>query len=426
MRKKVLLTEQVCLDAHRTKPGDTFEAIWDSKIDNFGLRLNTSAAAGEYHGKSFVFYYWHQRKKKSLTIAKFNSKTDMSDIRTTAGNLRGWVLGGLDPAYEWRKDQEQPEREDYTVDYLIDKFLEYNEGNCRESTLDQYKRRLYRNISPHIGKLLLLDVTPAHLREIILNISKRGAKIEANRTHTLIQMIFKFAKRYRNKYNRRLVPADYINPAADLDIKRHKEIARQERLDIDQLIRLYQSVDAVIDDPFVAGLIKMSCLYGNRGGELKRLRDKDIDFNGKRFTLYNRKGDTPLEHPLSETAAAILRNLIQIRNIDPKLKSNPYIFCSLKHKDQHIKRIDRRWAKLIQHCGFEGLTPHDIRTSVASIMNEQGIDLAQISDQMGHSSSKITEERYAFLRSEKRRPFIESHAAKLSSLIEDNAKENTA
>ena len=58
-----------------------------------------------------------------------------------------------------------------------------------------------------------------------------------------------------------------------------------------------------------------------------------------------------------------------------------------------MSNIERRWRQIRQDTGFEWVTPHTFRMTVAALISER-VDSETASQQLGHSSAAITKEFY--------------------------------
>jgi integrase len=62
-----------------------------------------------------------------------------------------------------------------------------------------------------------------------------------------------------------------------------------------------------------------------------------------------------------------------------------------------VLSIKKGFAAACKRAGLSDITPHVLRHTAASWMAEKGVDMFRISKFLGHTNTKITEERYAKL-----------------------------
>ena len=169
---------------------------------------------------------------------------------------------------------------------------------------------------------------------------------------------------------------------------------------------------------------------GMRSGELCALHCKDIDLKKGtlyvRYTLYRSNGEYKLSTPKtrsSERMIAIPKELIEI------LKEHK------KWQDERKKALGSRWIergsvitgtegeylnggylnaslkKLIEKNELPDIHVHDLRHANASLLINAGVPVKFISEHLGHSNTKTTEDIYAHVYS--------STAEKVASAISD-------
>jgi len=54
-----------------------------------------------------------------------------------------------------------------------------------------------------------------------------------------------------------------------------------------------------------------------------------------------------------------------------------------------------KFLKIFRECGREGIRPHKMRHTFATLLLEAGADIAVVSDLLGHSDISITKKFYA-------------------------------
>jgi integrase len=55
----------------------------------------------------------------------------------------------------------------------------------------------------------------------------------------------------------------------------------------------------------------------------------------------------------------------------------------------------KTWGKVTIAAGLEGVTPHTLRHTVATLLVRAGVPLIEVSKLLGHKDSRITERVYA-------------------------------
>lgn len=91
--------------------------------------------------------------------------------------------------------------------------------------------------------------------------------------------------------------------------------------------------------------------------------------------------------PMNKRARRYLRLL-------KKAATCPYVIEWGGHR---VLSVKKGFAAACSRAGLSGVTPHILRHTAASWMAEKGVDMFRISKFLGHTNTKITEERYAKL-----------------------------
>lgn len=69
------------------------------------------------------------------------------------------------------------------------------------------------------------------------------------------------------------------------------------------------------------------------------------------------------------------------------------VFVTRNGTWHQVVNIERRWRAIRKDTGFDWVTPHTFRKTVATLISEQ-VGSEEASRQLGHSSSQITLEHY--------------------------------
>jgi len=136
-----------------------------------------------------------------------------------------------------------------------------------------------------------------------------------------------------------------------------------------------------IDNLKHKSIISLAYSTGMRVSEVCNLKIEDIDSKRMLIHIRNSKGNKDRFVPLSPTILALLREYFKT------FKPREYLFngqFSLQYSHRSCNEIVKKYLGNEFHF-------HLIRHSHATALLESGTDLRYIQDQLGHSSSKITE-----------------------------------
>lgn len=146
---------------------------------------------------------------------------------------------------------------------------------------------------------------------------------------------------------------------------------------------------------------------GLRWGELVGLRVEDVDLTRRRLRVVRSVtpvAGKPVEGPpksragrrmvpIAEPAARVLaRRMSGRRGDEPAVGSQSGGMLRVTNWRQQTK-----WNATLRSLGLDGLRPHDLRHTYASLARSAGADLKLLQATMGHSSITVTADTYADL-----------------------------
>jgi site-specific recombinase XerD len=135
----------------------------------------------------------------------------------------------------------------------------------------------------------------------------------------------------------------------------------------------------------------LEVLYGTglRGGELISLQLNDVDLSGELLSIRAGKGKHRLI-PMGKRAALTLeRYLLDFR---PQLAAASETAVWLKQTGGPMSTSDlqRQVHRYGQMLGFEGVTPHALRRAFATHLLENGANIVEIKNLLGHADLNST------------------------------------
>ncbi len=163
---------------------------------------------------------------------------------------------------------------------------------------------------------------------------------------------------------------------------------RTRFLSDDELGRLLTAAQE--HSPLMHAAIVVSIACGVRQSELLRLAWADVDLERQRLRIMLSKNDEARSVFLPATAAATLR----------KLKRGAVVGSSVFLGDdgQPVKKstLEARWCGIREAAKLRDFRWHDLRHSCASFLAQQGANLLEIGQVLGHKSASVTK-RYSHL-----------------------------
>jgi len=165
-----------------------------------------------------------------------------------------------------------------------------------------------------------------------------------------------------------------------------------EILDIETVKTLIDSADNLTQECIVRFFYSTAC----RISELVEAKWEDIkEENGEHIIIIYGKG----KGGMSKLRKAHIQNNTMAKLLEMKAKrdwDSVYIFESERHKGQLSRfTINRHLKAMGKKIGLEDkIHPHMLRKTTGTLLLEQGLDLAYVSDYLGHSDVNITKKNY--------------------------------
>ena len=269
-----------------------------------------------------------------------------------------------------------------------------NQQSCSGSTRAKYRSLLDARIVPGLGSLTLDEVTPARINTFLHDLATELAPSTVTTIASLLSSLALSAVD-NERIKRTFMPRRLSLPRAQAD--------RRVFLTSGQVDRLVDAAEARDK-----ALIFTAAWTGLRWGELAGLRTERVDLDKRtievRETLVDVSGHLSLEAPKTahsrRTVALTAKNVCVLRDhLATYPPGNPWnlVFRSPHGsplRDDTWRR--RTWKPLVESVADipNSTRFHDLRHSHVSLCNSAGMNLKSISVRVGHSSVKVTADRY--------------------------------
>jgi integrase len=361
--------------------------IWCSELPGFGVRVHPS-------GKR-VYYADYRNKagaRKRMSLGHHGKLTTEEARKLALVTLAG-VLKGEDPA-----EERATRRSSLTVRELCENYLEAAERGLvmgkggkpkKASTLDTDRGRIERHIKPLLGTKLVRDLTQADVNRFIRDVaSGKTAVVEktakgksiveggvgtASRTAGLLGGILSFA------VSEGVIP---FNPA--LGVRRPADKKRQRRLTAEeyrQLGKALEEAEAEVETQQAINATWLLALTGCRLGEIEGLKWSEVDEAGGCFRLAETKEGASVR-PIGRPAFEVLARV-------EKRKGCPFVLPAVRSDGAFGGMFDA-WKRIMARTKLEGVTPHTLRHSFASVAGDLGFTESTIGAMLGHAAGTVT------------------------------------
>jgi integrase len=372
------------------EPREKQYTVWCSDLKGFGVYVQPSGS------KTYFVDYRVDGARRRMTIGRHGALTAEDARKLAIETLGGIVLQKADPLLE-RKTR----RASLTVAQLCDHYMKAAEKGLilgrrknrpkKASTIKIDYGRVERHIKPLLGSKLVIDLTRADITKFVRDVSagktarkdrsgKNGARVEvkggtgtAARTTGLLGGILTYA------VDEGIIPS---NPAQG--VKLPADGVRTRRLVADEyraLGKVLSGSETEYDTPQAVTGAWLLALTGCRLGEIESLRWSEVDEEGHCFRLEDSKSGASVR--------AVGREVFDVLRTAKRVAGNPYVLPALR-KSGHYNGLAGAWGRFMERAGLEGVTPHTMRHSYASVAGDLGFAESTIAALIGHSGGTVT------------------------------------
>lgn len=279
-----------------------------------------------------------------------------------------------------------------------DEWMLFNQNNVKESTLAKYSAALKNHIKPFFGgyypEMITTELTAEFVNQLI-EVKSLSAKT-ANDLTVMLKSILKYTAKVRGN-------ADLIAVATPKYTAKEIRVLTQEEQQ-----RIIDYLASGMDAPKFGVLFAL--MTGLRIGEVCALRVKDISIIEKTVTvretvqriknLDNDGAKTKIvfTKPKSSTSARVvpLTNTAYelCRARVGKCAPNAFLLTGSENKYLEPRTMQYYIKKYSKACGIEDMHFHVLRHTFATRCVEVGFEIKSLSEVLGHSTPRITLERY--------------------------------
>jgi integrase len=377
------------VDALRPRPGrDVFH--WCGELRGFGVRIKSSGV------KTFFIQYRTGRSRtRRYSLGQYGRLT-VEQARSEAKIKLAEVARGEDPSETRKLARNARTLTDLCDTYLRDAWagrILHRGRPKKASTLLVDEGRVKRHIKPLLGQRAIDEIRRRDVERFLHQVTEgatsadvktrphglariRGGPGTAAKAVSLLSAIFNYA--IRKEW---MVSNPCLGVEKRADNKRHRYLTPQEYgklgTGLAEAERLGMNANALV-------AIVVLAFTGCRKGEILNLRRSEVDLNGRCLRLEDSKTGPQLR-PCGRAALSILSILSH--------DGGEWVFPSGRG-DGPVVNIRRPLLHIGKLAGLEGVTPHVLRRSYATVAHELGYSELTIAGLLGHRAGSVTA-RYA-------------------------------
>ncbi len=287
------------------------------------------------------------------------------------------------------------EIEDITFKDISYKWLyDYAKPRVKSSTYRFYKGNVEVHLLPYFGEFKLSSIS-THMIEEFLAKKQKDSKLSPTTVGyllTIMKMILK-----------RAIVWDFLskNPAEYIQ-KPKRQRKEMDFLNIEELQIFLETVEKT--DPGYYPLFLAASLTGMRRGEITALKWSDVNWTTNQIHVRRSVVSGNLEEPKSKAAIRaiivppLLISVLKKYHLSCPIGELDLVFPNREGNIMHAENmVKRHFLPALRRSGLRRIRFHDLRHTYASLLIAQGENLKFIQQQLGHSSSQTTLDRYGHL-----------------------------
>ncbi len=378
------------------RPDPTRKAIFDTKVKGLHVVPSTTMPGQG----AFWLKYVANGKQRKAKIGTFPAMS-LADARAQALSLHSAVASGEDPADDGKRDDA------FRATTAIETYLTtYSAANHRYRTQAEVRRLLGDAKEAWSGRRLA-EIAPTDVVALLDACAKRRSPTQSNRLYSYLSGFFNWAA------DRHMIE----NPPIRRGMKAIKrETARDRWLKDDELRAVWNAAETV-GYPF-GPMVKILTLTGQRLRQVAGMRWDEIDGLDGEMPLWRipsdrMKGKREHELPLPHTAAMLLTSIKELQI------SADYVFAThdLDGDTTPINWFSKPKLRLDRLSGVTDWRLHDLRRTVASNLEQMGVERVTISAILAHHIAGVTEIYTRSDRMERKRIALGNWSNRLMDIV---------
>lgn len=428
---RVELTDKFCQSAKAGAGRKT--DYFDTIVKGLVLRVSSGGA------KSWYAVYGEATARRWMKLGTYPEIALGGDqgARQRARDVRAKVGDGDDPIAD-----RKAEAASQTVFDLVESYIKRHASTRRSGPA--IARRLRKNVSGRdqdgkriadrsagcVGDVKLSELHRRDVTRCIDAVKDRGADVEANRVFEDLRAMLRWAK----------ARGDLDDNFVD-GMRKPTEMTERERvLSADEIRTMWAGLPEAAMRESTRRVIRLCLVTGQRVGEVAGMTRDELDLVNRVWTIPAERSKNKREHtvPLSDMAVSIIGD--QLADVEALAERKdrgavPWVFpgpgaraamtgAAVAKAIKREETIKRGKATII---GIEPWTPHDLRRTAATHMEEIGISPFIIGHVLNHVSvtkASITSRVYArYDYAREKREAMDLWADRLAAIIEGKGAE---
>jgi integrase len=308
-----------------------------------------------------------------------------------------------------------------TIGEYLPRWLETKKPTVATHTHIAYERDCRLYLIPHLGGIHLAKISALHVEQLYADLTKAGVSASMQRKAGVTLR----AALQHAVYPLKLIPH---NPAADVPKPRHTP-DEMTALDPEQVGRFLSAARGDRLYPLYVVALDSAA----REGELFALTWGDVDWSGSAIAITKNLEETKGKLKVKDVKTTKSRRRIVMGKFTMEalaehrklmLAEGTYrpdgpVFCDTEGGYLRKSNVLRRsFRPILARAKLPPIRPYDLRHSSATLLLLEGVDSKIVSERLGHSSTRLTQDTYQHVLP----GMQERAAAKLDAIFKNGYK----
>lgn len=394
------------------------------------LRHDPSKSAGAKHSDGHGLYlhvkesgkYWRMAyrfagKQKTLALGVYPT-VGLAQARRRRDEAREQLASSIDPSLAKQVQKlALAHAQESTFEAVAREFHGVKSGAWSDTYAEKWLRNMSKDLFPHVGRMLLPEITPPLLLSVLRKVEKRGARETAHTLRQTAGQVFRYGiQTGRCERN----PVSDLQGALEPIVVKHMAAV----LEPSKAGELLRSIDEYRGQPTTKAALQLSALLFQRPGNIRSMEWAWIDAEQAMLTIPSmsmkrtrtqKLNGRPHLVPLAGQALDILEE------IRPLTGHGKYVFPSLLSGERPMSENTVNTA--LRRLGYSGeeMTAHGFRAMARTLLAERlpGIASDVVEAQLAHGKAGplgAAYDRAEYM--EQRRSLMQTWAGYLNQLKE--------
>ena len=362
------------------KPEKKCYEVMDTVLNGFGVRVSPKGKV------SYILRWSLHCRDGSGTLGAFPAMP-VAAARKKAENWRGMIARGEDPRAERKRLRAAQSMKEFLTDWLAKHVI-----NLAAKTRKDYTRIVKKVLIPALGTRMVEDVTEKDGLEL------KQALAEHHRSANMALSVASSAMTSAEAWGQR---AKGTNPFMHIERFGEEELTRS--LDEEEMAAFAAFLDRNEEaHALPVAQLRLLLMTGARLGEVKRLEWPWVDLEGGIIRVPKGQHKTGKKTG-KDRLIALGPHAIDLLQDRSTRKLSKWVFPG---NDGPYSGLESWWQRRrkteLAKIGLGDFHIHDLRHTFATIARLKGLDLDDVGDLLGHTTSRQTR-RYAHIMAKKLR-----------------------